>query len=658
MNSNPPTDRSIFDDDADLHAPDPHDGAPPLDDLKKMFREAYTSSEESRELAFRDQDYFDGYAQLDSSVRAKLRKRGQPAIYKNKIRAGVNGILGILDGSTTSPEAVARNENGEDAAVVVTQVLRYLGDKTNIEDVKRICSKEFLINGICASIIETDDDDEARVSAIPYDEFYFDPFSRRYDFKDAQYFIRAKWVDSSFVARKWPHAASAAMSAGSWDGIGQEDRPIFAKMWVDPSRRRLMLVENYYRNKDDGVWMRAVYCHCDVLEFGPSEYLDDTGKRINPIEACSFEVSRDLDRYGMVRDMVPLQDSINGRHSKMLHLTNSSRVSATENAQPENAKLARAEAAKADGVIPYGYEIVNSSTDFQGNLQILEGDTADIERMAPSPALLGRSGGANESGRARQILQQAGMSELARPFSRWEDWEERNWKQMWFRACQFMSQQKEMRVTNNAGVRQSLMVNYPIVKSVMSPVLDPQTGRPQINPQTGQPVMQPQQQQVGVHNQLAQMDVEITISAVRQAQTLRQEAIDAMFEFSAKAGMSPLDPSFGLMLEISDIPDKQELIEKWKAARAQAAQDAAPQQQAQAQAAQATQQVQAQSAQAKTAKDSAQAQRDEALSAKHDMEAHNLAFELSVKEAALRAAVGTGQYNAILDPSALGPHPS
>jgi len=468
------------------------------------------------------------------------------------------------------------------------------------------------------------------------------------------YLGQAKWVYASLARVMYPDRADvlANPSSGFSDGGRFEPRDLAERkaFWV--SSDRILLVEMYYRDDKTGHWMRAIFCHAGVLDFGPSDYRDDDGNLCCPITAFSYKVDHDGRRYGMIKDMIMIQDSINSRASKMLHITNSARIRVTEQAGGQRAEEAQREATKPNGIIPWGIEPVNQTTDFEGNHTLLVNDIAAIDRMAPSPALLGRAGGANESGRARQILQQAGLTELERPFSRYEAWELRTYRQMWFRAQQYMTEKRMIRITDSAGTRQSLHVNVPVVETRMAPVTDPSTGQPAVDPQTQQPHMAPQQVQVGTHNELATMDMDITIKTVRQSDTLRQEALDSFLEFCAKAGVSPLSPQAELVLEMSEIEDKQYLLKKMNELQQKEQAQNAPQQAQQQQAAQHAQALAEAGTQSKIARDQSEAQRNSAMADKHIADAHDVAFDLAVKQLALRQGLDPlGSTNVLLNGS-------
>jgi hypothetical protein len=122
---------------------------------------------------------------------------------------------------------------------------------------------------------------------------------------------------------------------------------------VDPKLRRLLVVEMYWRDAQS--WSRSVFTGSDVLEHGPSPYQDHKGRPDCPIEAQSAYVRRDNGRYGAVWDMIGPQDEVNKRRSKSLHLLSVSRIEAKDpSAINVDAEEARREAARPDGVLPYG----------------------------------------------------------------------------------------------------------------------------------------------------------------------------------------------------------------------------------------------------------------------------------------------------------------
>jgi hypothetical protein len=177
------------------------------------------------------------------------------------------------------------------------------------------------------------------------------------------------------------------------------------------------------------------------------------------------------------------------------------------------------------------------------NIELMTEAKAELDRMAPTPALLGRAG-ADQSGRAQQVRQQAGVTELERVLGRYRDWKQRSYTQMWNRARQFYDGPKWIRVTGDGDAPMYVQINQP------GPV-DPMTGQP------GQPT-----------NHIAKMDVDIILEDVPDTATLQQEQFNEFMAF-AQANPGVIPPE--LLIELSAIPEKQKFLKKLRDAQAAAA---------------------------------------------------------------------------------------
>jgi hypothetical protein len=566
-----------------IRDPAPKVIAPPdTKELRKMFDEAREGSAESRKKQQTDRDYYDGPEQLNSDVRAVLKMRGQPAIYTNRVRPAIDGILGVLEASEADPRCYPRNpsnksaegqESGdEDAADIASKTLRFIADKARFDETKLDCAENFLIEGSCAAIIEGDGE-EITATQIRWEEFFADPRSRRHDYKDARYMGFAQWLSSDFVRERYAEAYAAMGDPMASNGIGieatWEDRPDNLTPWVNAKEKRLLVVTLFYQK--GGEWLRCVYCAAGVFEHDVTGYTDSKGRSLCPVEAASCYVDRKNNRYGRVRDMVPIQDEINARRSRLLHLANSRQLQERElGAAQVDADTARAEASKADGVIPPGWQLVPVADLASGQQLLLTESKNEIDRMGPTPAVLGRQDGANQSGRSRMVLQQAGMTELARPLGRFEDWENRCYRQMWWRAQQFWTDPMWIRVTDDVKAPDFIQINEPVMGPVQQPVADPQTGQPMVD-EFGQPVMMTGIGVVEVKKRLAELDMDIMVETVPETANLQSETFAEFIEM-VRSGTDPFSPQFELLVEMSPIADKGRIIERIKAFREEAGQ--------------------------------------------------------------------------------------
>jgi hypothetical protein len=85
-----------------------------------------------------------------------------------------------------------------------------------------------------------------------------------------------------------------------------------------------------------------------------------------------------------------------------------------------------------------------------GQANLLVEAKAEIERMGPNPAILGRQG-ESSSGRAQLVRQQAGLTEQAVIYGGIEEWELRLYRQMWNRCRQYWTAPQYVRITDDEG---------------------------------------------------------------------------------------------------------------------------------------------------------------------------------------------------------------
>jgi hypothetical protein len=203
------------------------------------------------------------------------------------------------------------------------------------------------------------------------------------------------------------------------------------------------------------------------------------------------------------------------------------------------------------------------------NQALLAEAKGEIERMGPTPAVLGRQGGAS-SGRERLVLQQAGMTELAPIMAEFQDWETEIYRDMWLTAKQFKQEPWWIRVTDDLNVASFIQLNGPEGMNI------------------------------------AELDVDIILNTVADTANLQQEIWQDLVQLLAT--YPPDDPRFRIAVEMSPIADKARIIEKIEGF----AQKQAEAQQAAQQAAAPMLQMQAAETQAKTAKDQAAAMKSAA----------------------------------------------
>ncbi len=525
-----------------------------LAELKRLYQEARDNTDTARKESELAQDYYDNKQWTSDQIKV-LRKRKQPEIWVNRIAPAVNGILGVLEQGQADPRAFPRNEEDQAASEVATDSLRYASDNARWQRTKLSAAKTYLIGGVAAVVVEVDEKGDPFPRLIRQGEFLYDPHSRDYDFEDARFMGVAKWMYVDSVRQLYPQAdidpEAITPTTVSFD---DEDKP--QSGWTDPKRNRVLVVEMYILK---GQWHKVCFYGGAVLDARVSEYLDEDGRPANPIVAQSCNVDRDNGRYGIVKAMVPIQDEINMSRSRALHMMNSRRVTVTDpNYNHEtDANTLREEAARPDGVLPWGVTPESNADMGSAQMQRMQEAKAELERMGPNPAVLGQSN-ASASGRAQLVRQQAGLTELTPVLGGIEDMELRVYRQMWARIKQFWTEPKTVRVTDDIGAAKFLMVNEEVAEEIPAIVQGPE----------GQPMAGTQRVVREVKNRPAEMDMDIIIDATADTANVQAEQFAELVKLAQVYG--PQEVPFDDLLEASNLPKKRELIEKRQARQQEA----------------------------------------------------------------------------------------
>lgn len=532
---------------------------PTLDSWKRLFTEGRDLTATARETAKKHRRYYDG--KVDQKLQKSLRRAKKPTFNINRVRPGVEGMIGVVERGKSDPMARPKTPQDQDGSDVATEVLRSIDDANRWHQNKLKSFRNMLVESTTACIVEVDARLDVRKTRIRVEEFIYDPYSREPDFSDASYMGIAKWQYVDSVIALYPDKAEelrlAVIDSGG-PGVGGtgealwDDRPNDNSVaWTDPKRQRLLTVEMY--QKHGAEWLKCVFVGDLKLEEGPSPYLDEWDIPCNPIEAISAYVDDENNRYGAVEDMVGPQDEINTYRRNAAHRSQFRQVQESDTvsayADPEEV---RREAAKPDGVIPPGYQLVPSDK-FPMDMALLQEAKAEIERIGPNPAILGRQG-ESQSGRAQLIRQQAGLTEQAHLYAALEEWDERLQKQAWNRVRQFWTEPKFVRTTKNDRAYDFVQINEPIMGPPM-PAIDPQTGFVKVDPITRQIVMEPQV--LGMKNQVAKMGVDIIIDNTPDTANVAQEQYQALVDL-ARSGV-PIPPK--VLIEASSLPKKREILE-------------------------------------------------------------------------------------------------
>ncbi len=535
-----------------------------------MFEEAENVTYEERKRNERDRDYYDG-KQLTDAERAALTNRGQPPVVYNRIRRKINYLLGMERQSRKDPKAFPRNPNDEDAAKAATDAIRFVCDKESWDDKRSEGWESILVEGTGAIMVGAKQSREGidpALTNIPWDRLFYDPHSRRADFSDAAYMGIVTWYDVEDAKTRWQDSEDALVQTIDAAKFTEtyDDRPKW-KLWADPSRRRVRVIEIFY--KQQGIWLT-----CTLTEKGHlvapavSPYLDSEGQPENPIKAASLYIDRDNNRYGDVRDMIDPQDEINKRRSKGLHLISQRQARVGNNAvmSPERIKK---ELAKPDGVV-HGddIEILNTNDMAAQNLNLLQEAKSEIDLQGANSALQGKNEN-DMSGRAILAQQQGGLVEVALHMDRLRQLTIDVYEAIWSRIRQFWTEERWVRVTDDGRNVRFVGINQPVTAAdmLMEQIQSDEAAQAKIASDPGaqqrlQAFLQDPQasQVVSMRNVPSEIDIDIVIDEGMDTPTVQAEQFDTLTK--VLPGLINLPPMYAKMLiQASSLRDKEQILE-------------------------------------------------------------------------------------------------
>ena len=520
--------------------------------MVKMFEESKDLSDESRSLAERCRDYYDG-DQLTADELATLRRRKQPPVVNNRIAPKVDYLLGVEAQTRTDPKAYPRTPNSDDAAEAVTDSIRYVCDNSDFDLTASECFENLTIEGVEACIIEVVGDKKEIIPRwVSADRSFYDPHAIRRDFSDSTYNGVVAWMDVSFARSKWPKSGDDIDAQ-----ISDHDYPDKPSYWTDSGRKRIMVCEMYFERPNG--WYRAVFTKGTLLEpVELSAYKDEDGAPCNAMVMQSYKIDRRGCRYGAVKILLDIQDEINKRKSKSLHASNS-RQTWSKAGMLEDINGFKREVAKPDGHIEFpvagefgkDFGIMPDSGMSAQQFAMYQESVSQIDTVGANSAAGASS---QSSGRAIQALQQAGQLELGKLFDSHSQFKKRVYRKIWNCIRQFWTEERWVRVTDDeenvkfVGINKAVTVKQKIeAKFGPIPADHPINQDPRVN------------SVAEVQNRVAEIDVDIIIDEVPDTVNLQSEQLEMLMKMYQA---NPNGVPWEAIIEMSSLRNKDKILGK------------------------------------------------------------------------------------------------
>jgi hypothetical protein len=452
-------------------------------------RKAYSNYLDNKQEEISEQKnarrYYHGSQHTAATIK-ELNKRKQPVVTFNRISRKINGVSGLIDRLKQDPKAYPRTPKHAEGADLATAVIRAALDMVNWNDKAPAVAINGAMEGYSGVAIELGEPDDKgnrdiMLDVVNVDNFFYDPRSNSIDFSDARYMGEAKWYDLETAQELFPDKADELEASldNSYELSTNSDRE--SKFFsMEGGKQLVRVVDCWYKHK--GRWCWTIFTGSMILDSGESylfnEKKDKYGNRETICRYLMFScnVDHDSDRYGFVRNMQSAQDELNARRSRALFTANSRRLIMTQGAVSDIERV-RQEWSRPDGVVvttartpDEGIKADDATFDFMGQLKLMENASQEIDNYGPNQALVGDI--SNQSGRAIQLLQQAGMAELGPYILAYKGWKVRVYRALFNATQTCWTGEKWVRVTDSQDLVQFVQVN--------GQQIDPMTGAPQM----------------------------------------------------------------------------------------------------------------------------------------------------------------------------------
>lgn len=393
-----------------------------------------------------------------------LKKRRQPQITFDRTGRKIDSLAGTIRRLRTDPKAYPNTPNGEQGAEVATQVIRTICDASFAEDLEVECCRDALVHGIGVSELKLGKGDKGdpdlRFGYCDPRTWFYDPRSTKYDFKDAKFHGIYKWADADELEAVFHDKGdlirqSVNNDGGYWTAFDADREP----MWID-IYHRVRVIDHWYR--EGNIWKWSLHTGIVELMAGESPYVNELGQSISKFNAFAAYIDIHGDHYGLIRRLRGPQDAINQHRSKAIHIMNTRQIKLKEGSV-DDIEVTRREAARPDGVLVYRGEkadldVIQPDQEFLQQTNYYNDAKAEIDTFGPNQQLI-QQFGQNVSGRAANMLQQAGLAELGPFLKNFRMWKLDRYRSCWLAAQKFWTADRMLRVSGDQQVAQFMQIN-------------------------------------------------------------------------------------------------------------------------------------------------------------------------------------------------------
>lgn len=562
---------------------------------RDWFKNAVEKWRDWRDEAKEDYDFVAGKQWTEEEEQA-FRESGRPAIKINRIKPLINVLSGYQRLNRYDIDFLPRTGDDVPLCSVRKGMTKYVMDTCEYNSEE---SQVFIDAAVCGlgwfevgyKFDPEINDGEAFISRQDPFGIYVDPEARKIDFSDAKFVIRAKWVDKDELKLIYPEFADDIEAQyktydNEEDTLINEDDPL----WYQRETEKVRLCECWYKVKEkqtmyylnDGNVVPQSEITIDMFLNGSIEgmktinidrvkvavFMDDIlfediyspyeHNELPFIPLCIYNFGEGDLPAGFVRDLKDPQREINKRRIQTLNILNS--VGNGGGFIEEDALTPEQEEdLNKHGNIPGHYTKVKPGTLSQQKIiqtgmanppvaimQAEQQATNDLPSISGiNEALMGTDIPAASSGRAIELKQKQAITHIAPAFDNLRKAKKQIATLLWGKRGhkgiipQYYTDDKIYRVEGQNGqqfirVNQQVQVQDPLVGTINKTLNDLSVG-----------------------------DFDIVVSDVSASTTQRQAQMWGLVDAVSQTGI-PGDMVFDIIIDLSDLPNKEEIKQRWQ----------------------------------------------------------------------------------------------
>lgn len=585
----------------------PLDSEPMLELHRQLLghyaRELDLQAENRKQMA-EDEAFYDG-DQWTAEEIAILEERGQVPLVYNVTKTAVDWVLGSQRRQPLDYAILPRRKDGSSHAERKTELMKYLSD---VNDAPMHVADAFA-EQVKAGLSWLECGVRAGAEEPLYERFeswrniLHDSSARDRDLEDGRYIFRTRWIDVDRARAMFPHrvgvlARCAETVIGGAGLTSQGDMAMDQReavhQWADvllssatewaATRERVRLIEGWYRTPEEtetivgGDFTGEVYdprseghnadleegratlrskvrervrvgifCEGGMLWEGPSPY------RHNRLPFTPLWGNRRASNglpYGLVRGIAPIQRDVNKRGSKMLFHLSAQRVIA-EKGSVDSVEALREESQRPDAVILYkrGCAPPSIAADYQIAAAHAEMMSRGIDLIQQTSGVtdenMGRATNAT-SGRAILARQEQGQLTTSGYYEALAYARKHHGEKILCNIEQFMDEERQFRVTGKTGQAEFVTIN-------------------DANPDDD--------------NHITRTKANFVVAERDYRSTERQATMQNLMENLTR--IAPAAPELipailDIVVDVSDIPHREEIVKRIRAVTGQPDPDADP----------------------------------------------------------------------------------